>query len=445
MNKQIIFGFIMLFAFGARATDVFGVYHPQQAACDHIDFSKKMDLGAIMEAALCQNPALKISYLSTQISSAEYGASFSDYLPQISLESTLGHETRKQDAGSSNDAGTLSAGANLSWLLLDFGSREASRQKMKAFLESADFSYNNTLQGILYDVSDAYYSLLSAQEKHEGLLKSEEASKKAYEEASSRYQLGLVPLSDKLQAETAYAQAQLASIVAAKQIKLQQGNMAELLHVQPSTSFSLVRPSKTISDKSNLASFEKLVQTALKNRPDLRAIEKEQKAAEENIRILRSEGLPTLTAVASSGLSDDIRGNNRNTYSGSVGLRLSFPLFTGFSQSYKEGRARFQYEQKTTELTALQNTIQNEVWTALQDYQTSLKTHTISKTLLKSAEESERVAFASYKVGKLNITSLLDAQSQLASARIEYSTSFYNFLISKAALLRALGNMEKEK
>jgi outer membrane protein TolC len=43
----------------------------------------------------------------------------------------------------------------------------------------------------------------------------------------------------------------------------------------------------------------------------------------------------------------------------------------------------------------------------------------------------------------MNIISLLDAQSQLAQARVEYSTSFYNFLTSKAALLKALGKMEK--
>ena len=98
-----------------------------------------------------------------------------------------------------------------------------------------------------------------------------------------------------------------------------------------------------------------------------------------------------------------------------------------------------------SELLALENRIQNDVWTAIQEYETSFKTHTISQTLLKSAEESERVAFASYKVGKMNIISLLDAQSQLAQARVEYSTSFYNFLTSKAALLKALGKMEKIK
>ena len=60
-------------------------------------------------------------------------------------------------------------------------------------------------------------------------------------------------------------------------------------------------------------------------------------------------------------------------------------------------------------------------------------------------KENERVAFASYKVGKVNILTLLDAQSSLASARVENSTSFYNFLTAQNKLQKALGQMEKVK
>ena len=47
--------------------------------------------------------------------------------------------------------------------------------------------------------------------------------------------------------------------------------------------------------------------------------------------------------------------------------------------------------------------------------------------------------------GKVNILTLLDAQSSLASARVENSTSFYNFLTAKYTLQKALGQMEKIK
>ena len=442
MQKFFIL-FICLFTPTLAKADIFRIYQKQEHNCTNINPSEKLSLSDVMEMAICQNPELKMSYLSTQISGAGYGVSLGNYLPSVTISGNIGHETGKEDAGTSDDGADISANARLSWLLLDFGERGATRKKMKAFLEASDHSYNDNLQTLLYKVSSAYYALLSAKENHEGLLKSEEASKKAYEEASSRHTLGLVPLSDKLQAETAYAQAQLATTIASKQIRLRQGELANLLNVSPNTDLKLARPSKKISDKETADDFKKMIQIAFENRQDLKALQKDKTAAKENITAVRSEGLPTLSASASSGLTDDIRDSNRNHYTGSIGLTLSFPIFTGFSQTYKEGQARFEYERTGAELTALENRIQNDVWTAIQEYETSFKTHTISKTLLKSAEESERVAFASYKVGKMNIISLLDAQSQLAQARVEYSTSFYNFLTSKAALLKALGKMEK--
>ena len=126
-------------------------------------------------------------------------------------------------------------------------------------------------------------------------------------------------------------------------------------------------------------------------------------------------------------------------------LTLTVPFFTGFSQSYKIGQAELQYQAAQQQLKDAKSSIENEVWAAVQDYETSLESFKISQTLLESATENERVAFASYKVGKVNIITLLDAQSSLASARVENSTSFYNFLKAQNKLQKALGQMEKVK
>ena len=290
-----------------------------------------------------------------------------------------------------------------------------------------------------------YYSVLSAQENHEGLQKSEVASKKAYEEAQSRFKLGLVPKSDVLQAETAYAQARLASAVAQKNIQLRKGALAQLLSIAPDTPFTLKMPSKKIVKENEFEDFNGLIDTAFAQRPDLKAAWHNVSAAQEAVTAARSDGLPSLSATARAGVGDDLRAGDDTVYNAAAGLTLNVPLFTGFQHTYKVEQAEAAYAQAQEELEQLKNTIQKEVWDAIQNYRTFYTTHQISKTLLRSAEESEKVAFASYKVGKLNILSLLDAQTQLANARIEYNTSFYNFLIAKADVLRTLGQMEQKK
>ena len=435
--------FFLFFVFPAFALDPFGVYDQKnESPCSHKKITDNLDLFDVMEIAVCQNPSLKVSYLATKVSGAQYGQSLSSYLPSIDGAASLTQRNTKVDGDGSDDQTDTNADLSLKWLLLDFGGRSATAEQFKTYLNSAYYTYDNSLQTLLYNVAESFFSVLSAEEKYEGLLESEKASQKAYEEASSRFNLGLVPLSDKLQAETAYAQAKLSSTVAQKEIAIQRGNLAKLMNLPPYTLLKLNRRDEKIQDTENVDEIEKLIEQALKNRPDYKAKELAKQAAELDIEIAKSGGLPTLSANAGAGIGDDLRRGRDTTYSSSAGLQLSVPIFTGFQQSYKIGQAAYQYEQAQNELTDLKNTIENEVWAAVQDYKTSFRTHTISQTLLKSAEESERVAFASYKVGRVNILTLLDAQAQLANARIEFSTSFYNFLIAKNNLMRVLGKME---
>lgn len=426
------------------ASDVFGIYDDKpQVVCNEVSLDKKVDLSALMEKALCANPALKISYLSALVSGASYGQGLAEYLPNISVAGDLSARSSKEDGGASSDSSDISASAKLNWLLLDFGGRSANADRLKAALQSSYFAYDEQVQNLLYEVARKYYAVLSAEEKYEGLMESEKSFKKAYEEASSRYELGLVPLSDKLQAQTSYEQAKLASNVARKNIAVERGNLANLLDLPPYTLFDLVRPDKKLEKQPPMEKIKSLIDTALAMRPDYKAGEQDVLSAQNQITVAKSAGLPSLSGNLGASAGRDVRSSDNAVYGTSAGLTLSFPLFTGFSQSYKIGQAQLQYQAAVENLDIKKNTIENEVWSAVQEYETSWQSFKITQTLLASAKENERVAFESYKVGKVNILTLLDAQSSLASARVENSTSFYNFLTARYTLQKALGKMEK--
>ena len=447
MKKIVSFLFCSsLLSSPLMAFDVFGIYDDKTAVvCNEVSIDGQIDLSVVMEKAICSNSALKISYLSALVSGANYGQGLSTYLPSVSVLGSLGANSTKEDGGDSFDTSNLSANAKLNWLLFDFGGRGANAERLKSAMQSSFFAYDEQVQSLLYDVAQKYYAVLSAMEKYEGLTESEKSFKKAFEEASSRYELGLVPLSDKLQAQTSYEQAKLASNVAKKNIALERGNLANLLNLPPYTLFDLKRPEKKIDNLPVVQKIKDLIETALAQRPDYKAIQKDVLSAQNQITVAKSDGMPSLSGNLGVNAERDIRDGNRAVYGGSAGLTLSFPLFTGFSQGYKIGQAQLQYQSALESFEAKKNSIENEIWSALQEYETSLESFKITQTLLASAKENERVAFESYKVGKVNILTLLDAQSSLASARVENSTSFYNFLTAKYTLQKALGQMEKIK
>ena len=177
MAKNVFFtvGLTLLMSsvvLNAAAVDPFGVYQNDKVpVCQKPDMSKELTLLDAMEIAVCESPTLKASYLSTQVSAASYGQSLSNYLPTLNGTGSLDQTSTKVDGDGHSDLTDTSARVSLNWLLLDFGGRSGTADKFKSYLSSAYYGYDNTLQTTLYNVADKYYSVLSAEEKFEGLQK----------------------------------------------------------------------------------------------------------------------------------------------------------------------------------------------------------------------------------------------------------------------------------
>ena len=224
-------------------------------------------------------------------------------------------------------------------------------------------------------------------------------------------------------------------------MKQAQGDLATLLNLSPDTSFDLMEPVKDrdITKLETSQTVEELMNLALEQRPELKSKESNVKSAKEQITAQRSTTLPSLSATGSAGYNDAWHNSKSYQWTAQAGLRLSVPIFTGFSDTYKVAGAEYAYRQAQHALRETQDSIRNEVWSAYQDYETAVAAYAISKDVMKSAKENERVAMKSYEVGQGDILNLLTATSQLSEARQGLVNAFYSVLISKANLYRAIG------
>lgn len=401
----------------------------------------KLDLVDLIQIGICNNPSLNRDYMAIKTAESDVGQAKSAYLPSISASAVADKDYGKVEKGASSETDPYSANAALKWLLYDFGGRSAKTDQTKAYLEAAEFSYNSSLQNLVFSVSQAYYNVLGAKAVLVSSKTAEESYKKSYDETKRRYELGLVSASDKLLAQTSYENSKLAVIQAENAVKTGTGDLAQLLNLPPDTVFDLARP-KPKSEHLDLEvqkPVSELIEMALTARPDLLAGKSSLEAARLNEDIVLAGALPSISIGAGVGYRDNWRTSNPYTYSTNVGLSLSVPLFTGFSDTYKISKAKYQTRQAESSLENTEDTVKNEVWTAYQDYQTAVSSHRISLTVLESAKENQRVAFAMYKVGKGSILNLLTAESQLANSRKESIVSFYSVLTQKAKLYRAIG------
>ena len=403
--------------------------------------TQKLELVDLIQIGICNNPSLNRDYMAIKAAESEVGQVKSSYLPSISGSASASKDYAKIEQGSASETDPYSANVALQWLLFDFGGRSAKTAQTKAYLDSAQFSYNSSLQNLVFSVSQAYYNVMGAKAVLDSSRTAEESYKKSYDETKRRFELGLVSASDKLLAQTSYENSKLAVIQAEKSVKTGMGNLATLLNLSPDTIFDLARP-KPKSEQLDLEvdkPVSELIEIALAARPDLQANKSSLAAAKYNEDIVKSSALPSVSVGAGVGYRDNWHHSNPYQYSTNVGVSLSVPLFTGFSDTYKISKAKYQTKQAEASLASTEDAVKNEVWTAYQDYQTAVSSHKISLTVLESAKENQKVAFAMYKVGKGSILNLLTAEAQLANSRQESIVSFYSVLTAKAKLYRAIG------
>ena len=161
--------------------------------------------------------------------------------------------------------------------------------------------------------------------------------------------------------------------------------------------------------------------------------------ARERIDAIRADGLPKLSLGAGPTWQNL---DGAHTHGNSVGLTLTLPIFSGFATTYAVRKAEAQAEAVSAQREDLRLQVALDVWTAYQNLTTATQTVRTTADLLASAEQSERVALGRYKAGVGNILDVLNAQSALASARLQRIQSLLDWHVSRATLARAVGALD---
>ena len=402
--------------------------------------TEELTLDDLVQISLCNNPSLSAGYMGVKASEAELGQARAQYLPTVNLKGTGDITVKKLEGGSYAQDEPYAGKAEASWLLFDFGGREARTSSVRNYVDAARYSYDASIQDAVLAVQTAYLNLLAAQESLISAQASLDTYKQSSQEAEKRYKLGMVSLSDKLQANTRYEQASLAVVQAENLIKQNRGSLAVLINLSPDTPITLKKPVYG-EDMIEIANddISSLMETALKERAEIHAQRSTQQAAKKNVTASKTAMLPTISATGSVGYGDNWKRSNPYTTNNSAGLLVTMPLFTGFSNMYQVQQASYKYYQEVENMQVLKLQVQNEVWRAYQNYKTALRSYEISQAVLESAEENHRVAFRYYELGKGDILNLLSAVAQLADARQNKITAFYSLLLSKANLYRIIG------
>lgn len=332
---------------------------------------------------------------------------------------------------------TLSSGAQSSWLLDFFGQYRRSKEAANASLDAA---YDNVDVARLAYLSDLVSSYVNARYYQEALalsrrnLESRRATLKLTNEIK---EAGAASSLDVLQTEGLVNQT-LADLPALETGFLQAANhIATLLGVPAGTvTASLTKGSA--QPMPRYATRTGVPADLIRNRPDIRAAERLLHAATAQIGVAEADLYPSITLGGEIGAARVFPGGT-NVTSWSFGPSLTLPILNGGALNAKVKATRSQAEQqylawKTTVLRAVEE-VENAQSALIRDG----RTVAALRKVVNSYEQTLNLARESYRGGASTILDVLDAERNVASARLSLASAIRQLARDYVALNVAIG------
>ena len=404
-------------------------------ACGTKTYDKPLSLVDVTEAALCHNPQTKEVYASAKAQAAQVGIARSLFFPSVT-DTVSTSENKTRSTNYSNVTNKIVA----SYLLYDFGSRDATLENANQLLKAASATQNATVQNVLLSAVNAFYQVHASKAILNASIETEHLYQESFKSAEAKYIAGVATPADKLQAQTSFANATLTKIKNEGTLKIAYGNLANIMGVPASMRLEIADAKlDTIPDMID-QDIEALIEQARSQRPDLIASEAQLKASLAKIEVAKADSKPTVSMSLSNTHSDD--SNAAFTNNSAIGLNVSIPLFGGYKPTYLIRSAEATAELNASQRDQLKLQVSLDVWTAYQNLKTANESISASNVLVSSAEESSRVALGRYKEGVGNIIDTLNAQSALANAKQQKIQSVLNWNIARTTLAQSIGVLD---
>jgi outer membrane protein len=421
--------------------DPLPVSTPTLPSTDLLARRDALTLTDVVDIALRNNPATRISWANARAASARLGASRGDYLPTANVDlraNTL--QTAGTQGTSSVEQTTYGPSATFTWLLFDFN-RGPNISAARHALTAADWTHNAAVQDVVLQVGQAYYSYAAAR----ALLQAQRITKAEADTnlmaAEERRRVGLATIAEVLQARTAAAQALLALQSTEGEVAATRGALAVSTGYPATAEFDIDSLASAGPIGEIVDSVDALIAVAKASRPDLAAAAATWQASRADARAAYGRRLPALTAQGNAGRTY-LSGSSTPRESYSVGVGLSIPIFNGFTWEYDAVAAREVARAQAARAELLGQRAVLEVFTDYYALRTATQSVRTTEDLFASASESAEAALGRYRAGVGSLLELLTAESALGEARALQIQARLNWHVALLQLAHDVGVLD---
>ena len=398
--------------------------------------STSLSLKEAEALALKNNPLISVARLTALGSQQVTREVRSNLWPTATLNLTGvdSQENSRITAGGLNNPiiyERAAAGVMVNQLITDFGRTTNLAASANFAAKAENQNATATKEQILLAVDQAFYSALQAHAVLTVAQQTVSARQTVSDQVEALFKSKLRSQLDFSFAAVNLAQAKLLLLDAENNQDAALAALSAVLGYPSLHNFQLIED--TTPAASPPGNVDDLISSAFAMRPEILALDFQERAAEKFQSAEHDLFYPTIQAVGVVG-DTPVRNPILSNWYGAVGVNVGIPLFNGFLYNARSREARLRTQATQDRLRDLQNRISRDVRTSWLNANTAYQRVTVTQQLLDQANLSLDLAQTRYHLGLSSIVELSQAELQQTQAQISSAQAGYDYRLSLAVL-----------
>ena len=432
----IVFASFVCFSFSLSA---------QQLPADSI--SLQATLENCIRYALAHNPDIENAKLNEDITEASIKSKLSEWLPQVNLNYNVQHNFQLQTlnfngmlihTGTVNTSGIqLGATQNIFNRDVLLASRTAKDVRVQAKQNTKEQNINLAAM-----VSKAFYTVILTTQQIRVTEQDIQRIDVSLKDAFYQYQSGITDKTDYKRATISLNNAKAQKKTGEESLKASSAYLKELMGYPVQRDLDLVYDTAQMINEIYLDTLQHVNYT---DRIEVQLLETQKKLQQYNLQYYKWSFLPEVSAFGNYNLNflnDKFTKLYGQSYPNSyAGILLSFPIFQGGKRLQQIKQAQLEIRQVDNSIKSFENTINTQYVQSLSSYKSNLYNYYSIKENLDLANEVYDVIRLQYRSGIKTYLEVINAESDLRTAQINYYNALYQLLSSKIDVAQSLGNI----
>lgn len=416
-----------------------------------------LTLAQAVALALAHNHKLALARMTVQDSRQEKRIAQAHFYPRLSNESSVLHisslegvvipagalsrgtsfspvpsETVRIDQGADT---TYTSGTGLVQPITQIFKIRAGVKAADADLRSARISEQDAEDGISLEVHQLYYSYLIEEARKAAAQEAMHAARVSAEEARQAMQHGHLLTNAELASQTDVLDKQQAVLVSKLQLDDLTLKLDDLLGLPLGTKLSLI--SSNLALQRALPPREQAMPLALQMSPAVLEARQSVRKAQAGVDAAHDAYIPNIAGLARYSYQSGLPFFTHNF--GTFGASFSYVLFDGGAREAKLHDARIKLSMAKTQLAQVENDVLIELSAAYDKEEQLQQLAQVASMALKAHEDTLRIEQQRVQVKAALPSAEAEAQSGVASARVNLLNARLNIYLVQNEIARLLG------